>query len=126
MKQKKLKILIPTLRERERYIAFQIISEGEISYSDLEAAFWNIALDFLGEYGLSKTSVWLIKNLYNEEKQIGVVRCNHKSVPQVITCLGLISRLGDSRVVFKILKVSGTIKGLKLKENIERYNNLKV
>jgi len=29
--------------------------------------------------------------------------------------LGVISRLGDIRVIFKILKVSGTIKGLKLK-----------
>ena len=113
--KKKLKILIPSLRERERYIAFQIISEEPINYIDLETNLWENMLEFLGEYGLSKTSVWLIKNLYDPKNQIGVIRCNHKSLTQVLACLGLISRLGESRV--KILKISGTIKNLKL-ENL--------
>ena len=110
--QEKLKILQPTLREKSRYIKFQILSEERIAYSDLEAAIWNTALEFYGETGASKLSLWLVKNLYNEEKQIGVIRCNNKSVEQTVAVLGLVSRLGDSRVVFKILKISGTIKGL--------------
>ncbi len=115
MKQKeKLKILSPTLREKDRYVSFQIISEEPIIYSDLEQSIWNILLDFLGEYGVSKTSMWLVKNLWNEKEQQGVIRCNNKSVSQIIAGLGLISRLGDTRVIFKILKVSGTIKGLNL------------
>jgi ribonuclease P/MRP protein subunit POP5 len=115
MKQKeKLKILLPTLREKERYISFQVISEEPITYSDLESAIWNQLLDFYGEYGVSKTSMWLVKNLWDEKNQAGVIKCNNKSVSQVVAGLGLISRLGDIRVIFKILKVSGTIKGLKL------------
>ncbi len=114
MKQKeKLKISLPTLRERDRYIAFQVISEYEIVYSDLEAAIWNTLLDFYGEFGVSQMSLWIIKNLYDEEKQIGLIRCNNKSVPKVVAGLGLVSRLGDNRVTIKILKISGTIKGLK-------------
>ncbi|MDI6798424.1 MAG: Rpp14/Pop5 family protein [Candidatus Aenigmarchaeota archaeon] len=109
-----LKFLLPTLRERERYIAFKIISEEPVVYEDIEQAIWNVALDFFGEHGVSKMSMYVIKSLYDIERQIGVVRCNNKSVSQVISCLGLISRLGDTRVIFKILKVSGTIKGLKL------------
>jgi len=115
MKQKKPKILLPTLREKDRYIKIQVISEEPISYPDLEQAIWNTFLDFFGEFGVSKTNLWIIKNLYDEEKQIGVIKCNNKSVQQVLAGLGLISRLGDNRVIFKILKVSGTIKGLKLK-----------
>ncbi len=112
MNQEKLKILQPTLREKSRYIKFQVLSEDRIAYSDLEAAIWNMALEFYGETGASKLSLWLVKNLYDEEKQIGVIRCNNKSVEQTVGVLGLISRLGDSRVVFKIVKVSGTIRGL--------------
>lgn len=116
MKEKKQpKILLSSLREKDRYIKFQVISEEPISYSDLEQAIWNQFLDTFGEFGVSKTNMWLMKNLYNPESQIGVIRCNNKSVSQVIAGLGLISRLGDNRVIFKILKVSGTIKGLKLK-----------
>lgn len=112
--QKKLKVLPPTLREKERYIAFQIISEEPISYSDLENAVWNTALEFFGDHGISETGLWLIKSLYDEKKQVGVIRTNSKSVLKAIVCLSLISRLGDIRVVPKILKVSGTIKGLRL------------
>jgi len=115
MKKNQPKILLPTLREKDRYVKFQVISEEPISYPDLEQAIWNTFLDFFGEFGVSKTNLWLMKNLYDGEKQIGVIKCNNKSVPQVIAGLGLISRLGDNRVIFKILKVSGTIKGLKLK-----------
>ena len=112
---KKLKILQPTLREKIRYIAFRVISEEgeEFTYSDLESAIWNTLLDFLGEYGVSKTSVWLMKDCWNQEKQIGILRCNHKSVQEIIATLGLIDRLGDNRIMFKVLKVSGTIKNIK-------------
>jgi len=114
---KKLKTLIPSLREKKRYIAFQVIHEkGEdFSYSDMESALWDAMLDFYGELGVSQTSVWLMKDLWNEKRKIGILRCNHKSVQKVIASLGLIERLGDTRVTFKILKVSGTIKSIKEK-----------
>ena len=111
---KKLKILKPTLREKNRYIPFQVISETgeEFTYSDLESAVWNTILDFLGEQGVSKTSVWLLKDRWDQKRQIGILRCNHKSVQEIIASLGLINRLGDNRITFKILKVSGTIKSI--------------
>jgi len=84
MKQKRLKTLLPTLREKDRYISFQIISEEPVNYSELEGAIWNQFMDFYGEYGVSKMSLWLMKNLYSKKKQIGVVRCNNKSVQKVI------------------------------------------
>jgi ribonuclease P/MRP protein subunit POP5 len=112
---KKLKMLQPTLREKQRYIEFQVISEEgeELTYADLESAIWNTTLDFLGEYGVSKTSIWLLKDCWNPEKRIGILRCNNKSVQEIVATLGLIDRLGDTRVTFKILKISGTIKSIK-------------
>jgi len=115
MQRKKLKMNMPTLREKERYIAFEVISEEPIVFSDLESAVWNTAQDFFGELGTAQTSLWIIKNLYDEKKQVGVIRCNNLSVEKVLTSLGLITRLGDVRVIFKIHKISGTIRGLNLK-----------
>ena len=113
MKRERPKILLPSLREKERYVKFKVISEEPIQYSDLESAIWNSFLDFYGELGVSELSLWIIKNLWEEKEQVGVIKCNNKSVEKVLAGLGLISRLGDSRIIFKILKVSGTIKGLK-------------
>ncbi len=109
----KMKLLLPSLRERKRYVSFQIISESPIEYSDLEAGIWNTILDFLGEYGVSKTSLWLMKDNWSRDKQTGIISCNHKSVKDILATLGLIDRLGDDRITFKILKISGTIKGAK-------------
>ncbi|MEM5802212.1 MAG: Rpp14/Pop5 family protein [Candidatus Aenigmatarchaeota archaeon] len=113
---KKLRVLPPTLRERERYIKFQIISEEKIEYTDLEEAIWNIFLDFFGENEVGRFNLKIVKNLWNDNSQIGVMKCNHISLPKVLAGLGLISRLGDNRIIFKILKISGTIKGLKINE----------
>ncbi|MEM5766333.1 MAG: Rpp14/Pop5 family protein [Candidatus Aenigmatarchaeota archaeon] len=107
------KILLPSLREKERYVNFKVISEGPVSYVDLENSIWNSFLDFYGELGVSELSLRIIKNLWNEKEQIGVIKCNNKVVEKVVAGLGLISRLGDSRIVFKIMKISGSIKGLK-------------
>lgn len=112
MKKERLKILPPTMRGKKRYVKFKVISEEPLFYEDLEHAVWNTFLDFYGEHGTAELDLWLIKNLYNENEQIGIIRCGHKTVDKVIAGLGLLTRLGDNRVVVKILKVSGTIKGL--------------
>lgn len=115
---KNLKMSLPTLREKNRYIAFQVIPEinEEFTYSDLEAAIWNTSLDFLGERGVAKASMWLLKDTWDPSKKTGIIRCNNKSTALVISSLGLIDRLGDNRICFKILKISGTIQGLNLKD----------
>lgn len=108
----RLKMSSPTLRERERYVYFKIISDGKVLYSDLEAAIWNTLIGFYGESGVGGMSVWFVKNTWDDRSQSGVIRCNNLSVPRLIAGLGLIPRLGESRIVLKVEKVSGTIKGL--------------
>jgi ribonuclease P/MRP protein subunit POP5 len=108
----KLKMSSPTLRERERYVYFRVLSQEPIEYSDLEAAIWKSFVEFYGESGVSKMSVWLVKNLWQQSDQSGVIRCNNSSVPEVVAGLGLVPRLGESRIIVKIEKISGTIKGL--------------
>ncbi len=108
----KMKILPPTQRKKKRYVFFKVISDGPIVYSDLDSGIWNTMMDFHGELGASSSDMWIIKNTYDPSEQTGVVRCGHNSVPDVLSCLGLVERLGDTRVTINILKVSGTIKGL--------------
>lgn len=102
---------LPSLREKHRYISFKIISQEPVQYSDFEQALWHVLLELYGESGVSKTSFWLMKNLYDWREQQGVIRCNHRSVSRILAALGFVARLGDSKVVIKILKVSGTLKG---------------
>ena len=108
----KLKMM-PSLREKKRYLKIKIFSTEKISYSDLESLIWNTFLEIYGEEGVSKLSLWIIKNLWREDEQTVVLRCSNKGVSKVIFGLGLMQRLGDARINVKILNVSGSIKKLK-------------
>jgi ribonuclease P/MRP protein subunit POP5 len=111
-RKREMKVLPSTQRGKHRYVRFQVLSEEQVEFSDLDAALWNTALDFYGERGVAGMDLWLVKNLYDSSKQIGIARCAHTAVPAMLACLGLLARLGDVRVAVKILKVSGTIRGL--------------
>ena len=111
----RLKILLPSLRKRKRYVFFKIISEEQINYHLFKELLNSTFLKFYGEFEFSKFDFKLLDERWDEREQIGIARCNHASVPNIIVIFGLLHRIGDYRINVKILKVSGTIKSL-LKE----------
>lgn len=109
------KFLPATLREKNRYIAYQVVSENKLIFSDLNSAMWNSILNFLGELESAKARVWIMKDTYDEGKQTGTIKCSHDFVERARSALILIQRIGDARVAIKILGVSGTMKGARTK-----------
>ena len=107
--------LPPTLRPKNRYLAYQVVSEKKIPFSDLINAMLHSVLNFLGELGTSQSNIWIIRNTWDEEKSMGLVRCNHTSIEQVRAALALVQRVGDTPVVIKVLGVSGTIRAARKK-----------
>ena len=108
-------MLRPTLRERRRYLAFKVMSKEKIPVSDIAGAIWHSVLNFLGELGTAQANVWLVKKVYDEKNQMGLIRCNHTSVEHVRAALALVHRIGDQPVVIKVLGISGTIKAAQKK-----------
>jgi len=112
---KRPKPLPPSLRGRRRYLAYQIISEQKVLFQDLVNGIWHSVLNFLGEFGASEADLWVAKDIYDEKRQVGIIRCSHTSVEQIRTALALVDRIGDIRIVIKVLGVSGTIKATRMK-----------
>lgn len=102
------KPLQPTLRERNRYIVFELRSEGKLDRKQVTKSLWNTVLRFLGELGASETSLWLIDWL--PDKQKGILKVNHKSVTPVQAALALLKEVDKKPVLPRVLGVSGTIK----------------
>ncbi|MBU3904912.1 MAG: ribonuclease P protein component 2 [Nanoarchaeota archaeon] len=113
-----------TLRSKKRYIAFQVMSEKKILNDDVFNGIWHSLLNFLGEYGTAKTGFWLLKTTYIEDKQLGLIKCNHNYVEEVRAGLAVMQRIGDSRVIVKVLGVSGTIKAAQKKffDEVDLFN----
>jgi ribonuclease P/MRP protein subunit POP5 len=113
--EKKPKPLPPSLRGRKRYIAYQVISESQFLFQDFVNSVWHSLLNLLGEFGSSQAEIWIARDIYDEARQIGIIRCSHDNVEQVRTSLALIERIGDVRVILKVLGISGSIKATKMK-----------
>ncbi len=105
----------PTLRSEHRYVVFKVHSSVKIQYNDLKNAIMNSLMNWMGEKNFSDAEIWLIKNLWSSKDQKGFIRCRPKYVNDVKMALMLIHQIGDERVVFQSLWVSGTIKSGKEK-----------
>ncbi len=111
----KPKILSPTLRIRKRYVVFQVFAEEKLAFEEISHALRASLLEFAGELNTALSRIWIMKDLWNKEKQIGVLKCVHTSVELVRASMILINRIGDVRISFRILGVSGTLKSAKRK-----------
>jgi ribonuclease P/MRP protein subunit POP5 len=102
------KQILPSMRERSRYIAFELISDSALSRGDVVKAVWGSVLRFLGELGASKTSLWVMD--WDEKHNRGILKVNHKSLEEVRAAFTLIKEINDQRVIPHVLGVSGTVK----------------
>lgn len=111
-KIKRLKTLLPTLRERERYLLIKIISEESLSYEEIEKEFWNSILNNFGKLSFL-LSFKILKDTFNKSKNTIILKCNHLSTFFVYFAIGGISKINEKKCIIKLLNVSGTIKKLK-------------
>lgn len=108
-------MLPPTLRPRARYLAYEVISDSKVEFTDVINAIWFSVISLLGELGMAETNIRVIKDSWNASKQLGLIRVGHTSVEPVRSALALANRIGETPVIIRVLGVSGTIKGAKKK-----------
>lgn len=104
---------MPVLKEKKRYLMFSITSENKIPYFELKGAISNSIMNLIGEKSAGKSNYRLIKNLWDEKNNEGVISCSVRYVDDIKVALALIQQIGDIRVIFRVTKVSGTIKALR-------------
>lgn len=109
---------MPSTRGKKRYIVFRVISEEPVDYNAARDALWNSMTHWMGEADLGKAGVRIIKNLWSGKEQAGFIQVAPKYVDSVKVAMGLIHQVGDQRVIFQSVRVSGTIKSGKEKSGL--------
>jgi|SRR3989344_2591664 len=105
-----IKPILPSLREKKRYVAFEVISESKkFSFSDVSKALWGSIISFFGELEFAKAGVILIANTYNPEKMKGLIRVNNKYANHLKASLALVSNVNEQQVIVRALGVSGVV-----------------
>jgi ribonuclease P/MRP protein subunit POP5 len=108
---KKIKPILPTLREKKRYLMFEILSKSKIKdFSRVSSAIWASSLSFLGEWGAAKAGILMLPDKYNAKTQRGIIKVNHKYVNELKASLVLIKRIEDDDVIIRSVTVSGILK----------------
>lgn len=102
------------MREKNRYLVLEIISESKkFNKKAVQGALWNSAFAFLGEAGVARTSLWFVD--WNEEKQRGIVKVNRGAVKEIRASIALINKIEGQAVIPQVLGISGTIKAARRK-----------
>lgn len=104
----KLKPLMPTLKEKKRYLAFEIISKSKIkAFSEVSKAIWTSILSFSGVKGAAQMGVWVFPEKYNAENQRGLIRVEHMGMDELKAALTLITQIEQQPVALRSISASG-------------------
>jgi len=106
---------MPSFKEKKRYLTFKLHSERPVDYSEMKGAVMRSVIGWLGEEGFSSSGLRIIRNLWDQRTQTGWLSCSHVKADDVKLALALVHQIGDARVIFQVLRVSGTIKSGKEK-----------
>lgn len=114
-------MLLPTLKEKKRYLAFEIISKSKIN--DFRAVSEQImakSLELIGQLGVAKAGLRVIQDCWNPESQKGIIRVGHKQVDEIRAALALITKIDGKEAIVKSVGSSGILKKAK-----EKYLRMK-
>lgn len=107
---KQIKPVLPSLREKKRYLTFEILSKSKIKdFSQVSGAIWNDLLSFIGELGAAKAGIIIMQDKYNANNQKGIIRVNHKYVDKLRASLSLVKQIDGKEVIIRSLTVSGML-----------------
>ncbi len=107
MAKKRLKALLPSLRERKRYLAFKLTSKTAISdFKAVKAEITDSVKGLIGDYGMAKAGIRFIKEKNNK----GIIMVNHKFLDQLRAGIALVKKVKEVPAIISSTGVSGTLK----------------
>jgi len=108
---KRQKPLLPSLREKKRYLAFEIVSESKIDdFSAVSSQIMVSSKTLIGEIEAAKAGIIVMGDKWNKSKQRGIVKVGTKHLKALIASLVMIDKINGKKAMAKSLGVSGMLK----------------
>jgi len=107
----KIKPILPSLREKKRYLAFEVISKSRInSFNDVSESINQNCRQFIGDLGMSQAGILILEDKWNPQLQKGILKVSHKSVDRIKASLSLIKNIKEEEVIIRSVGLSGILK----------------
>ena len=106
----KIKPVLPSLREKKRYLVFEIISKERITdIGQVSKSIMSYALQFLGQLGAAKAGIIVLNNKWDAQLQRGIIKVSHKHVDALKAALVMATEVGSKEAIFRSIGVSGIL-----------------
>jgi len=102
--------LLPSLRQKKRYVVFEIIADKPFSFYDIKDSLEEAMKDFWGQQGLSKAVPMLLKEKFSKENQRFIIKVNNKYVDELISAVILAKKIKNTPIIIKSVVTSGILK----------------
>ena len=103
----KMKPVLPTLKEKNRYLAYEIRNNRKFAPGEIRNEMKKAMMQFLGELECAKANILILDDF---KKNRGIIKVNNKYTDKVKVALMLI-RIFTVETIY----VSGTLKKARLK-----------
>jgi len=110
-KKKSLKTIPPTLRNKKRYVVFELIAEREISEFALKNSLSRLFFDLFGQYGFSHSNYSFV--LFNSKTRRAIIKCRRSWKEKTKTALLFLEKIDSIACIPRIITVSGSAKKAK-------------
>ena len=111
MVKTKLKPILPSLREKKRYVVFEVISSEKVSeLNEVSNAIYSTSMQFMGDIGAAKAGVMVLSNKWNQDTQRGIIKVGHRHVDAMKASLTFINKIENKEVICRSLGVSGILR----------------
>jgi RNase P/RNase MRP subunit POP5 len=112
IKEDKLKPLIPTLREKKRFVKIRVIGSKKFEFKEFSNNLNTELTYYIGAIDFGKGGIWILKDKFNFDKQEAIIKVGIKYKEKLLASLSLINKLGNSEIKIETLRVSGNLKGV--------------
>lgn len=112
IKEDKLKPLRPTLRQKKRFVKIIINSDKKFSFEELSNNFQDELIKYIGLIDYSNHGVWFVKEKFDYDKQVLVIKVSTKLKDKLVAALRLVKSMKSYNLKIEIVRVASTLKGL--------------
>lgn len=106
----KLRPLLPSLREKKRYIAFEVQTEGKVDLEHAKKSIEQSIKGLLGDLGVARAGI-LFLNDWKQNR--GILKVNTKYVDEIKASLALVQDIAEKKATIKSISVSGALEKIR-------------
>ena len=116
----KMTTIIPTLRDKKRYILFEVISDGAVSMRETSTELQSTFEKNLGTFTLARAGVQFLPDW---QQQRGILRVSHLYVDDIKASMVFVASIKGKKAVVQTLSVSGILNKVRTQMNKKENND---